>query len=83
MLQIWQLIVQVVAWAAVATSVAALAALWREGDVRPGWLVAWATLSLAAAWCQFFGPTALVSALGLAVQTFLAIGLLLAARLPS
>ena len=82
MLQIWQLVVQVVAWAAVATSFAALAALWYEGDVRPGWLVTWTALSLAAAWCQFFGPTALVSASGLAVQTLLAIGLVLATRLP-
>jgi hypothetical protein len=64
-------------WIALVTSAVLLIVLWTLGELRPrggstllGWFV-------AAAYCQFFARSVGVAAMGLALQTMLAIYLLL------
>jgi hypothetical protein len=61
---------------AVITSALLLATLFAQGDMRARTLVLLGALCAAAAWCQFFAASALVSAGGRAVQTVVAVGLL-------
>ena len=54
---------------------------WSTGDLRArgvGLALAW---FLIAAYCQFFGGSAILTAAGLALQTLLAIGLIVRWRL--
>lgn len=70
-----------VAWVAIVTSVVLLAALFALGELSPralAILIAWCG---AAAYGQFFGSSAAVSAAGLALQTLLAVYLILRWRL--
>ena len=70
-----------VTWVAIVTSVVLLAALFAFGDLAPrvlAILIAWCGV---AAYCQFFGASAAVSAAGLALQTILAIYLILRWRI--
>ena len=61
---------------AVITSAVVLAALFAQGEIRAVTVGLLGLLCAAAAWCQFFTASALVGAGGLAVQTVLAVGLL-------
>lgn len=68
-------------WLALATSVVLLTSLWWLGEVGTrtaiglcGWLV-------SAAYCQFFASSAMVGALGLLLQTVLAVYLIVRWRL--
>ena len=70
-----------VAWLASATSVTLLAMLLASGELRPRGGVLVLAWLLAAAYCQFLGGSALVAAVGLALQTVLAIGLIVRWRL--
>ncbi len=63
-------------WIAITVSGVLLGTLWREGELggrQTAILAAWFVVS---AWCQFLGPSAVVSATGLALQTVLAIDLI-------
>lgn len=64
-------------WIAPISSAILLALLWMEGEVRrrTGLLVL--LVFVVAVYCQFFASSAVVSAVGLCVQTVLAVGLLL------
>lgn len=73
MLQLFPFIV----WLAAITSVVLLVVLWNLGDLRfrtAALLTAW---FLVAAYCQFFAGSASVGAVGLALQTALAVTLLI------
>lgn len=68
-------------WLAIVTSLVMVTLLattgelgWRRGALAALWL-------LAAGYCQFFGPSAAIAAVGLALQTLLAIYLILRWRL--
>ncbi len=61
---------------AVVTSAVVLAALFAQGEMRALTVVLLGGLCAAAAWCEFFAASALANATGLAVQTLLAVGLL-------
>jgi hypothetical protein len=68
-------------WLAMATSVASLVALWSFGEIgatHAAILVAWCAV---AGYCQFFSASASSAAVGLALQTCLAIYLLLRMKL--
>jgi hypothetical protein len=70
-------IVPFLAWVAVVTSAVLLALLWSLGDLGRGGagvLLGW---FLLAVWFQFLGASALLQAAGLALQTLLAVCLLI------
>jgi ABC-type polysaccharide transport system permease subunit len=75
------LILPFVAWVAIVTSVVQLAALFAFGDLSPRVLAILTAWCGAAAYLQFFGVSPAVSAAGLALQTLLAICLILRWRL--
>ena len=63
-------------WLAVVTSAVLLAALWHLGQLRPrgfAFLLGWL---LVAAFCQFLATSAVVAAVGLLLQTILAVYLI-------
>jgi hypothetical protein len=63
-------------WLAALTSAFVLAALWFSGEMRGrtlAVLLAWFAL---AAYCQFFAGSVVLGAVGLALQTVLAAGLI-------
>jgi hypothetical protein len=64
-------------WLAVVTSLAALTVLSALGDVQRRSGIILFVWWLVAAYCQFFGSSAIVAAIGLALQTVLAIYLVL------
>jgi hypothetical protein len=64
-------------WLASITSVVLLLALWRYGELSPPRLAILCAISLFAAYFQFFGGSPLASAGGLALQTLVAVGLML------
>lgn len=69
------------AWLAVATSAVMLVMLYAAGELRGrggAFAVAW---FLVAASCQFAGDSQVIVALGLALQTLLAIGLIVRWRM--
>ena len=65
------------AWLAVVTSAALLASLYASGDLGRGSLSLMLGWSLVAAYCQFFGASAAIAAGGLALQTVLAVYLII------
>lgn len=69
------------AWLAVATSVGLLAAMWMLGEMGVRTRIVLFVWLVAAAYCQFFGPSSMVSAIGLLLQTILAIYLIFRWRL--
>ncbi len=64
-------------WLATVASAVLLAVLWKSGELRPGTLGLLLGWFLVAGYCQFFASSALVSAIGRALQTILAIFLIL------
>ena len=70
-----------VAWAAIVTSVVLLAVLFALGGLSTRGLAILALWCGVAAYCQFFGASAAVSAAGLVLQTLLAISLILRWRI--
>lgn len=64
------------AWLAAITSLVLLAFRSTAGDTRRSWLLVLWIWFLAAAYVQFFARSAVESAIGLASQTLLAVGLL-------
>mgnify|MGYP001122433385 CR=1 FL=1 len=69
------------AWLAVATSVVLLVSLWKLGNVRTRTGIVFSAWLVAAAYCQFVASSATVGAIGLVLQTILAIYLILRWRL--
>lgn len=69
------------AWLAAITSAVLLAVLWNLGELRGGSLAVLLFLFLLAAYCQFLAGSVVAGAVGLALQTLLAIGLILRWRL--
>ncbi len=69
-----------VGWLAAATSVVLLAMLWSSGDLGAGPGLAAIAWLLGAGYCQLSGHWA-ISAIGLAMQTLLAITLIVRWRL--
>jgi len=67
-------------WIAALTSAALLVVSGMFGDLRRTSLAALVGWSLAAGYAQFFGGSPVVRAVGLALQTLLAVGLLLRYR---
>jgi hypothetical protein len=67
----------VVGWVATAASVVAIVMLSAAGELRPRGLMAAVIWLLAAGYCQFFGGSAAMSAIGLTLQTLLAVGLMM------
>jgi len=65
------------AWVAVVTSAVLLALLWSLGDLGRGGAGVLLGCFLLAVWFQFLGASALLQAAGLALQTLLAICLLI------
>ncbi|HKQ59831.1 MAG TPA: hypothetical protein VJS92_01025 [Candidatus Polarisedimenticolaceae bacterium] len=64
------------AWLATIVSAVSLVSLWRLDELKPRsllLLIAWFGF---AAYCQFFGSSMLVTAIGSCLQTLLAVGLL-------
>ena len=70
-----------VVYLAAVTSAVLLAALYWLGDLPTRTGAFLAVIFAAATYCQFFGPSAVIAALGLGVQTMLAIYLLVRWRL--
>jgi hypothetical protein len=68
-------------WLAAATSVVMLAMLVAAGDLRSRSLIAFVAWFLVAAGCQFAGRSAGLVAAGLALQTLLAVALIVRWRL--
>jgi hypothetical protein len=68
-------------WLAAATSTVMLVMLAAAGDLRARSGGAMIALFLIAAYCQFFSGSAIGSAAGLALQTLLAISLIVRWRL--
>jgi hypothetical protein len=67
----------ILVWLAAGASAVLIVMLWSSGDLGPrGFAVAAAWL-LAAGYCQFSATSPLVSAIGLALQTLLAAGLII------
>jgi hypothetical protein len=64
------------AWIALLTSVGFLIMLWTAGELAPGLGAVLVGCLLAAGYCQFFGPSVVVSAIGLVLQTLLAVYLI-------
>jgi hypothetical protein len=69
-----------VSWLAAATCVVMLVMLWATGESRRGLAIATVWL-LAAGYCQFFAASPIISAVGRALLTLLAIGLIVRWRL--
>ena len=65
------------AWLAAITSGVLLAVLWNLGELRGVGLAVVLGLFLLAAYCQFLAGSVVAGIAGLALQTLLAIGLLL------
>ena len=70
-----------VGWLAAATSLAMLVMLATAGELRPRGGAIFVTLFVIAASCQFLSASAIVGAAGLALQTLLAIALIVRWRL--
>lgn len=70
-----------VAWLAAATSVVMLVMLYAAGELRGRSGSFAVALCLVAASCQFAGDSQVIIVLGLALQTLLAIGLILRWRM--
>ena len=70
-----------VVYLAAVTSVVLLVALYWSADLPTRTGASLAVIFAAATYCQFFGPSDLIAALGLGVQTILAIYLLVRWRL--
>jgi hypothetical protein len=68
------------AWLAAATSAVGLVVLWRDGETRPYWLWLLTAWFVLAACCQFLSGSGVVQASGLAMQTLLAVGMLVRFR---
>jgi hypothetical protein len=68
-------------WLAAITSVVLLVVSWKFGELRRSGVAALVGWFLVAAYCQFFGGSPLVSAVGLFLQTMLAILLMIRWRL--
>ena len=64
------------AWLAAMTSAILLIVLWLSGELSSISLTAGISAFLIAAYCQFFGRSAMTGALGLLLQTMLAIYLI-------
>jgi hypothetical protein len=65
------------AYLAALTSIVLLVVLWMFDEIGPralGILLGWL---LIAGYCQFFGQSAIIAALGLLMQTLLAVSLLI------
>jgi len=58
------------------TSVVLLIVIGKFGDLKRGTLTIFLVWFLVAGYCQFFGGSPVAGAVGLALQTLLAIGLL-------
>jgi hypothetical protein len=69
------------AWLAAATSVVLLVMLWSSGDLGPGFGLAAIAWLLGAGYCQLSGHSQVMSMLGLAMQTLLAIAMIVRWRL--
>lgn len=65
------------AWIAALTSVTLLIVMWAIGELAPRTLAVLGGCFLLAAYCQFFSASAPVGALGILLQTLLAIFLIL------
>ncbi len=70
-----------VGWLAAGTSVVMLVLLHLSGDLTPGRGAAFTLWLLLALYCQFFVASPLIAAGGLALQTLLAIYLIMRWRL--
>ena len=70
-----------VSWLAAATSVTVLGMLFAAGELRLRLAVPAVAWLLAAGYCQFFSASPVVGAVGLALQTLLAVGLIVRWRL--
>jgi hypothetical protein len=68
-------------WLAAIASAALLIVLWQFGELRGNGLALLLGWYLAAGYCQFFSKSPVVEAVGIALQTFLAISLILRFRL--
>jgi hypothetical protein len=68
-------------WLAAIASAALLVVLWQFGELRGNGLALVLGWFLAAGYCQFFAGSPVVEAAGIALQTILAIGLILRFRL--
>jgi hypothetical protein len=64
-------------WLASITSLVLLIALWRLGELGPACLMLLSAVSLLAGYLQFFGGSPLAASAGLALQTTVAVGLIL------
>ena len=62
-------------WLAAITSAVLLAVLWQLDELRRSSIALLLGWFLVAGYCQFFGSTPLVRALGLVFQTILAVSL--------
>jgi len=67
-------------WIATATSACGLVLLWRDLETSEGWLAVLSAWFAAGLFCQFFVSSAVVSAIGLALQTLLAIAVVVRIR---
>ena len=70
----------VLTWLAAIASAALLIVLWLFGELRGNGLALVLGWFLAAGYCQFFAKSPVVGAAGIALQTFLAICLILRFR---
>ena len=77
------LLIPLLAWVPIFTSVLMLAAFAAAGDLRARTGVALFAWFAAAAWAQFFGGSAVVSAIGLTFQSLLGICLIVRWHLSS
>jgi hypothetical protein len=64
-------------WLAVVTSAVLLGVLWAAGELGVGHIFALCGWFLIAGYCQFFAGSNVIATVGLVLQTFLAIYLLL------
>jgi hypothetical protein len=64
-------------WLAAITSASLLAALWWLGELSQRSLAVSLAWFLLAGYCQFFGGSAIIGAIGLLLQTMLAIVLVI------
>ena len=71
-----QLFFPFVVWLAAGTSVALTVMLWAAGDLRPRGMVVAIVWLLVAGYLQFFSGSAVTAAVGLVLQTLLAISLI-------
>jgi len=68
-------------WLAVVTSAVVLATLWASGELAPSHASVLLGWFLVAGYCQFFARSAGMAAVGLVLQTVLAIYLVLQTKL--